>query len=77
MRSGNPLQATVGLGKDSETQQVFDDIHASLRGDEAQLHPPMAYQYPASFEPVANETVPEAAPDAAPTPEPAAPKAAS
>src|SRR5450432_65688 len=59
MRSGNPLQSAVGLGKDSDTQQVFDDIHASLREGDAQLHPPMSYQYPASFEPVAEAPPPE------------------
>ena len=65
MRSGNPLQTAVGLGKavaiaDPQTRQVFDDIHASLREGEAQLHPPMGYQYPASFEAAPTETVPEA-----------------
>src|SRR5471032_1945523 len=40
MRKGQPLQAAVGLGADSETGQVFDDIHAGLRGDEAPPHPP-------------------------------------
>jgi len=81
MRSGNPLQTAAGLGKDSETQQVFDDIHASLRGGEAQLHPPMSYEYPAGFEPVpagaASDIAPEAAPDAAPISEASTPKAVS
>jgi sec-independent protein translocase protein TatB len=81
MRSGNPLQTAVGLDKDSQTQQVFDDIHASLRGGEAQLHPPMSYEYPASFEPVPAEApsdiVPEAASDAAPISEAVTPKAVS
>jgi sec-independent protein translocase protein TatB len=81
MRSGNPLQAAVGMGKDSETQQVFDDIHASLRGGETQPTPPTDYQYPASFEPAAPEavadSVPEAAPELVPTSEAAAPKATS
>lgn len=83
MRSGNPLQTAVGLDKDSQTQQMFDDIHASLRGGEAQLHPPMSYEYPSSFEPVpaeaAHETAadmaPEAASDAPPISEAATPKA--
>ena len=81
MRSGNPLQTAVGLDKDSQTQQVFDDIHTSLRGAEAQLHPPMSYQYPASLEPPAAETTAESLPDtaseAAPAAEPATPEAAS
>jgi sec-independent protein translocase protein TatB len=81
MRSGTPLQTAVGLGEDTHTNQVFDDIHASLRGGDAQLHPPMSYQYPASFEPVpaetAAETIPEAPPESGPIPEAAAPKAVS
>ena len=44
MRAGQPLQTAAGLGKDGEVAQVFDDIHASLRSGEAQLHPPMSYQ---------------------------------
>ena len=44
MRAGQPLQTAVGLGEDDATQQVFDDIHASLRSGEAQLHPPMSHQ---------------------------------
>ena len=71
MRSGAPLKNAVGLGEDSETGRVFDDIHASLRAGEAQLHPPMDYQHPASFEPTASD----AAPDRPPAPEPATPKA--
>jgi sec-independent protein translocase protein TatB len=85
MRSGASLQAAVGLDKNSETQQVFDDIHASLRDGEAQLHPPMGYQYPASFEPPTPEATPESvteaatgpAPESAPVPEAAATKATS
>jgi len=73
MRSGAPLKNAVGLGEESETGQVFDDIHAGLRTGEAQLHPPMGYQYPASFEP------PVAAADGSPAPatESATPKAPS
>ncbi len=44
MRAGQPLHAAAGLGKDGEVSQVFDDIHASLRSGDAQLHPPMSYQ---------------------------------
>jgi len=38
MRSGHPLQAAVGLGKDSEVHQMFDEIHTSLRDTGTQLH---------------------------------------
>ena len=69
LRSGAPLKDAVGLGEDSETRQVFDDIHAGLREGEAQLHPPMGYQYPASFEPAAPETGSETPlPASSPTP---------
>lgn len=68
LRSGAPLKDAVGLGEDSETRQVFDDIHAGLRAGEAQLHPPTGYQYPASFEPPATVGV---AADGSPAPEPA------
>ncbi len=66
MRSGQPLKAAVGLGEGSETQQVFDDIHAGLRGGEAQLHPPMGYRSAASSGPAPADAAPEpAAPEAA------------
>jgi len=69
MRKGEPLKATVGLGKDSETGQVFDDIHASLRDDAAPPPSPTDYQYPASIEPAAPEPAAVAAfPDEAATP---------
>ena len=44
MRASQPLPTIAGLGKDGDVAQVFDDIHASLRSGEAQLHPPMSYQ---------------------------------
>jgi sec-independent protein translocase protein TatB len=56
LRAGVPPAA--GLVKDAEVQKVFDDIHAGLSGGEAQLHPPMDYQYPARY------PAPEAAPAA-------------
>ena len=74
LRSGAPLKDAVGLGEDLGTQQVFDDIHAGLRTGEAQLHPPMGYQYPASVEPPA---VADVAADGSPAPEAATPKAPS
>lgn len=44
MRTGQPLRAAVGLDPDNDTKKVFDDIHASLRAGDAQLHPPMSFQ---------------------------------
>ncbi|MGI9168948.1 MAG: Sec-independent protein translocase protein TatB [Caulobacteraceae bacterium] len=47
IRSGAPLKEAVGLGEDKETRQVFDEIHADLRGDEAPARPAADYEYPA------------------------------
>jgi sec-independent protein translocase protein TatB len=44
LRSGQSLQAAVGLGDDLGVQSVMDDIHASLQSGEVQLHPPMSRQ---------------------------------
>lgn len=55
MRAGHPLHAAAGLGKDGEVTQVIDDIHASLRSEGAQLHPPMSYQSEAAEAPDAAE----------------------
>ena len=49
LRAGAP--AVVGLGKDTEVQKVFDDIHVGLHGGETQPPAPMDYQYPARFAP--------------------------
>jgi len=66
LRTGKPLTAAVGLEEEGGgVQSVFDDIHASLRESQAQMHP-MSPQYPPS---------PEAAPEFA-TPEPAPPETA-
>ncbi len=46
LRTAQPLQTAAGLGPDSGVQEVFDDIHASLREGQAQLHPVMSYQHP-------------------------------
>jgi sec-independent protein translocase protein TatB len=75
MRSGAPLKNAAGLGEESETGRVLSDIDASLREGEAQLHPPLGYQYPASFEPAPADNGPEPgpAPDA-PAPDGAAPE---
>jgi len=51
MRTGQPLQAAVGLGKDSEVHQMFDEIHTSLRDTGTQLHPAMSNLTPPTAEP--------------------------
>jgi sec-independent protein translocase protein TatB len=50
LRTGAPLKTEMGLGGGGGAQDVFDDIHASLRDGQAQLHPMMSHQYPSSFE---------------------------
>jgi sec-independent protein translocase protein TatB len=70
LRSGVPTTA-LGLETHAETQKVFDDIHAGLRGELPACPPPpappaepaMSYMYPARFppampaaEPIAAET---------------------
>ena len=65
LRTGQPLATAAGLGPDAGVQDVFDDIHATLRDGGAQFHPIMSHQYPPSFE------VPEETPaliDQAPPP---------
>ena len=56
LRTGQPLKAAAGLEGEGGVQAVFDDIHASLRESEAQMHP-MIGQPPgdagASVEPAA------------------------
>ena len=51
LRTGQPLQTAAGLEPDGGVQAVFDDIHASLRDGQAQMHPLMSHQYPAAPEP--------------------------
>ena len=58
LRTGAPLKSAVGLDGGG-VQGVFDDIHASLRDGEAQLHPIMSHQYPSSLD-AATETTPAA-----------------
>ncbi len=67
LRTGQPLKAAAGLEGEGGVQAVFDDIHASLRENQAQMHPMISPQYPSS---------PETAAEAA-TPETAAPETAS
>lgn len=50
LRTGQPLKAAVGLDGGGGVQEVFDDIHASLRDGQAQLHPMMSHQYPSSLD---------------------------
>jgi sec-independent protein translocase protein TatB len=45
LRTGQPLKAATGLDGEGGVQAVFDDIHASLRESEAQMHP-MSPSYP-------------------------------
>ena len=67
LRTGQPLKAAAGLEGEGGVQAVFDDIHASLRDSQAQMHPITSPQYPSSG---------EASPEPA-TPEPVAPENAS
>lgn len=51
LRTGAPLKSAIGLDGGGGVQDVFDDIHASLRDGQAQLHPMMSHQYPSSLDP--------------------------
>jgi sec-independent protein translocase protein TatB len=62
LRSGQSLKTAVGLGPEGGVDAVFNDIHASLRDGQAQMHPVMSHQYPSSLD--AAETA-AAAPEAA------------
>jgi sec-independent protein translocase protein TatB len=66
LRTGQPLKAAAGLEGEGGVQAVFDDIHASLRESQAQMHPMTSPQYPSSVEPPAEAAAPETA-----APEPA------
>ena len=46
LRTGQPLASAVGLAGEGGAQEVFDDIHASLRESGAQMHPMVNHQYP-------------------------------
>ena len=63
LRTGQPLKAAAGLEGEGGVQAVFDDIHASLRESQAQMHPMIsqpAAAADASAEPVAPQpTTPE------------------
>ncbi len=53
MRAGTPLHAAAGFGADGEASKVFDDIHAGLRSDAAQLPQASVDQAPVAHEPEA------------------------
>ena len=38
LRTGQPLTNAIGLGPQSDVQQVFDDIHGSLREHTGEVH---------------------------------------
>src|SRR5271154_4206560 len=61
LRTGQPLKAAAGLDGEGGVQAVFDDIHASLREGQAQMHPMMSHQYPSSVEAPAEAATPETA----------------
>jgi len=61
LRTGQPLQAAAGLDGEGGVQAVFDDIHASLRESQAQMHPMTSPQYPSSLEAPAEAAAPETA----------------
>ncbi|HLZ82825.1 MAG TPA: Sec-independent protein translocase protein TatB [Caulobacteraceae bacterium] len=67
LRTGQPLKAAVGLEGDGGVQGVFDEIHASLREGQAQMHPLTSPQYPSG----------EEAPSETASPGPVAPEAAA
>ena len=61
LRTGQPLKAAAGLDGEGGVQAVFDDIHASLRDSQAQMHPMIGPQYPSSAEVPAEAATPETA----------------
>ena len=75
LRSGQPLKAAAGLEAEGDVQTVFDDIHASLRENQAQMHPMISHPYPSDSEASAEGPTPEAAAPETPAP-PSAPRMA-
>lgn len=71
LRTGEPLKSAIGLDGGGGVQEVFDDIHASLRDGQAQLHPMMSHQYPSSLDMAADGPMDTATTGAAPPPSPA------
>jgi sec-independent protein translocase protein TatB len=60
LRTGQPLKAATGLDGEGDVQAVFDDIHASLRESQAQMHP-MSAPLPSGVETPVESGAPEAA----------------
>jgi sec-independent protein translocase protein TatB len=44
LRTGQPLQAAIGLGPDAGVTEIFDDIHAGLRDGQAQRQPVASHE---------------------------------
>lgn len=66
LRTGQPLKTAAGLEGEGGVQAVFDDIHASLRESQGQMHPMMSRQSPSSPDAPVEPATPEAAPTAPP-----------
>jgi len=66
LRTAQPLREATGLDGEGGVQAVFDDIHATLREGQAQMHPLMSHQYPAAPETFAESSTPEVAQPAPP-----------
>jgi sec-independent protein translocase protein TatB len=64
LRNAQPQQAAADAAGHVEVQATLDEIDAGLSETGMQLHPPMAYQYPPSFEapPVDAPAIAEEAP---------------
>jgi sec-independent protein translocase protein TatB len=77
LRTGQPLKAAVGMEGEGAVQGVFDDIHASLRESQAQMHPMISHPYPSSLEVPTEAATPEPAAPGPAAPEGAAPEAAT
>jgi sec-independent protein translocase protein TatB len=52
LRNAQPMQAAADAAGHAEVEATLDEIHVGLSETGMQLHPPMAYQYPTSLEPV-------------------------
>jgi sec-independent protein translocase protein TatB len=72
LRTGAPLRSAIGLEDGGGVDNVFKDIHSSLRDGQAQLHPMMSHQYPSTDAAPAEELVEMAATTVAPPPGPSA-----
>jgi sec-independent protein translocase protein TatB len=77
LRTAQPLKAAVGLEGEGGVQAVFDDIHASLRESQTQMHPMISSLPPAGLEAPAEPATPDAAAPQADSPQAAAPETAA